>query len=56
MASNKLNLIAILVVVALAVVSNSIYVINERERAVLLKLVRWLIRTSNLACTSSFRL
>lgn len=37
MTASRLNIIAVLAVIALVVVSNSLYIVTERERAVLLK-------------------
>ena len=37
MTASRLNLIAFVAVIAIGIVSNSLYIVNERERAVLLK-------------------
>ena len=37
MNASRLNIIAVIAVLVLVVVSNSLYIVNERERAVLLK-------------------
>ena len=49
------TLVGILIAIVLVVLSNSLYVIRETQRGVLLKLVRWSIQISSRASISRSR-